>query len=52
MTPEQQAPEISEEQRASMKARLRALFGEPPQEMLDLAAQREQQFAQARTAAQ
>ncbi|MEV7013369.1 hypothetical protein [Streptosporangium sp. NPDC051022] len=42
---------ITDEQRARMKARLRELFGEPPQEMLALAAHREEQFAQARATA-
>ncbi|MEV0195304.1 hypothetical protein [Nonomuraea sp. NPDC050691] len=49
---DEEPQELSGEQRASVKARLRELFGEPPAEMLDLAAQRERQFEEARAAAQ
>ncbi|MEU4703418.1 hypothetical protein [Nonomuraea dietziae] len=49
MTDEVEPTLLTEEQRAAMKARLRELFeGEPPQEMLDLAKERERQFEQAR----
>ncbi|MEV0148737.1 MULTISPECIES: hypothetical protein [unclassified Nonomuraea] len=50
---DEEPQELSGEQRASMKARLREMFGgEPPAEMLNLAAQRERQFEDARAAAQ
>ncbi|MEU4513167.1 hypothetical protein AB0G05_27035 [Nonomuraea wenchangensis] len=49
---EHQPQELTPEQRADMKARLRELFGEPPAEMMALAVQREQQFEEARAAAQ
>ncbi|MER6579393.1 hypothetical protein [Nonomuraea sp. NPDC001023] len=50
---DEQPQELTAEQRADIKARLRRLFdGEPPVEMLDLAACREQQFEEARAAAQ
>ncbi|MGW4411955.1 hypothetical protein ACWEJ6_48665 [Nonomuraea sp. NPDC004702] len=49
---DEQPQELTPEQRADIKARLRRLFGEPPGEMLDLATHREQQFEDARAAAQ
>jgi len=39
-----EAVELDTEQRAAMKARLRAVLGEPPQEMIDLARERENVF--------
>ncbi|MEU6713021.1 hypothetical protein ABZ897_16185 [Nonomuraea sp. NPDC046802] len=49
---DEQPQELTSEQQASVKARLRELFGEPPVEMIRLAIQREQQFEEARAAAQ